>query len=238
MVRIMLRAALILGSFMAAQAGAREISISLMSGQTTLVLNNPSSASVSYSVACFKPDGTSSNSFASQTLAANASTSHAVGVPDSGQCASGSPDVTGNDTNGKPYYFCGGTNTLAAAGANCGVGQAFCFPDLSCSAYQCGSTTYWLKNDGNVQYAPSCSGYSAVGASLGVAIGSPGSGQAKKTAGTCAFFYVAATYGDSTTRGSVCCSNPAAAAICKVTITSSSPNAYLSSPTFMGGAAF
>ena len=238
MMRFVPRAALILCSLVTLQAGAREISISLTSGQTLLVLNNPSSASVSYSVACFKPDGTSSNSYASQTLAANASVSHAVGVPDSGQCASGTPDVTSSDMNGKPYYLCGGTNTLASANQNCGVGQAFCFPDLSCSAFQCGATTYWLKTDSNSQYAASCGSYSAIGASLGVAIGMPGSGQVRKTAGTCASFYAAGTYGDSTTRGSVCCSNPAAAAICKVTITSSSPNAYLSSPTFMGGAAF
>lgn len=242
MLRLLLQNGSILGMLVLTTftAEAREISVSLTSGQATLVLNNPSSSAVTYSVACFNPSGAAANSFTSQSLAPNASASHEVGgVPDLGTCAAAAaPNGTFNDAAGKSVYLCAGSKNLASAGDNCGQGQAFCFPDISCSTWQCGASSYWLKNDGSAQYQPSCGTYAAITGGNGVAIGMGYSGYAKKTSSNCAYFGAATMDADSTLRGTVCCSSPASAAICKVTITSTSPNAYLSSPSFMGGASF
>lgn len=225
---------------LSAQA-ARDVSISLDGSQSTLVLTNTSTVSVNYDITCHRADaGGTVLVLAGQTLAPNASVKHTASLPDSGLCAaSAAPQSTFTDINGKPYYLCGGANTYANAGNACGTGNSFCFPDVSGYVGACSCSSFWLKNDGAVQFQPSCGSYGAVTGGFQVAVGSSGSGNVKKNSVvSCAWFGFATEVAVASTAGAVCCSSPIPGSLCKVTINTTNPSAFLSSPSFMGGAAF
>ena len=224
-------------------AEAREVSIVLDGNQTNLVLANPSTVTVNYNITCHRADGSSTLlNLTNQNLAPNTRVVHTASVPDSGKCAANAnPDYTGTDASGKPYYFCAGSNTYVNANNACGVGNTFCFPDLPSSVFACGSNSFWLKNEGSIQYAPNCGTFGAVSGGNQVVVGNFSySGQSKKTAATssCTVFFVSNEVADSTNHGAVCCSAPVTGSVCKITINTTNTNAYLSSPSFMGGAAF
>lgn len=240
---VLLAAVLMFSGF----AHARDVSISLDGKQMELILNNPSTVAVNYNISCHKADGSGTIiNLTNQTLAPNAQVKHAAGVPDTGLCAGGTPpNGQGTDANSKPYYFCDGANTYANAGNACGAGNTFCFPDISWGATPsgCSAASYWLKNDGAVQFQPSCSSYAAVTGGSQTVVGNWAAGYSgytkKNPAATgCSYFYPAGEIVTSSTAGAVCCSNPSSGSVCKVTINTTATNAFLSSPSFMGGAAF
>lgn len=223
------------------QTLAREVSISMASGQSSLILTNPSTMSVSYDVRCYRADGsTTLLNLTGQTLLPNARVTHTAELADSGKCLGGTnPEYTGTDTSSKPYYMCSGSNSYASAGSACGTGNAFCFPDVSYGIYTCACGTFWIKNEGSAEIATGCGGFAAITGGNQVAIGNYMGGNVRKSPSVgCGSFYYAAEYADNTTRGAICCSSPVPASLCKVTITTTSTNAYLASPSFQGGAAF
>lgn len=221
---------------------AREVNISLADNQTTLTLVNPSTVSVNYDIVCHKPDGSGTLlSSAGNTLAPKAKVNHTASIPDSGKCAgNANPTQTMTDSSGKSFYFCSGANSYANANSACGTGNSFCFPDVSGWTGTCSCSTFWLKNDGTAEFMPSCGSYGAVTAGSQIGVGNFTGGSARKNSSVspCAYFGYAAEYVDSTTRGSVCCSAPVGASVCKITINTTNSAAHLSSPSFLGGAAF
>lgn len=238
----MMRRMLLLGTLIAvANAGAREVTITLGADQTQLILSNPSTVTVNYNISCHKPDGSGTIiNLTNQNLAPNAQAKHTSAVGDSGLCNGGSNPVTsGTDAAGKPFYYCGGSNTYANAGNACGAGNTFCFPDVNTLQFPSACTQFWMKNDGGVQHQPSCGAFAALTGGNQVVVGN-GSGYARKTSSVsaCSHFYYASEVPDSSSAGAVCCSTPQSGSVCKVTINTVNTNAYLSSPSFMGGAAF
>ncbi len=226
--------------FFVSNVDAREVTITLAADQSQLILSNPSTVTVNYNISCHKPDGSGTIiNLTNQNLAPNAQVKHTSSIPDSALCSGGaSPDSTATDMNGKPFYFCNGSNSYANAANACGTGNSFCFPDISSTQWP-GCSSFWIKNDGAVQHQPSCGSYAAVTGGNQVIVGG-GSGYARKSpsAGVCAYFFAAQEAPVATTAGAVCCSTPQSGSVCKVTINTVNTNAYLSSPSFMGGAAF
>lgn len=242
----MLRQSLYVISFLISlSAQAREVSITMDENQTSLVIANPSSVSVTYNIVCQKSDGSGTTLNASgQTLAAGARTTHNTSIPDSGLCASSAaPVATGTDTNGKAFYYCSGSNAYAAANNACGTGNVFCNPSLISSYSQSSGSGFWLKNDGSLDHRPDfCTSYSTISVGnpnqVTVGMGSLPTGMAARTGSVCGYFSYADLVSTSTAAGAICCASPVVGSVCKITISGSNSNAYLSSPSFMGGAAF
>ena len=223
---------------------ARTVKIALGAKQTELVLSNPSSMAVNYDITCYSQDGSQQIiNLTSQSVAPNAKDKHTVEIADSGKCSGGvSPYSSFTDANGAAYYFCNNTTaTYANANNVCGTGNTFCFPKLNCGHYgDCTANTFWLKNDGTVQFKAACSSFTSVTSGFQVVIkGNVFSNQAKNSQSTsCAFYYRVEEKAVGETHGAVCCADPVPGSLCKVTINSTDPNAYLSSPSFKGGSAF
>jgi len=241
----MLRHTLYVVAFLSAfSATAREVSIALDATQTSLILANPSTVTVTYNITCHKSDGSGTTlNLTGQTLAPNVRATHNAGVPDSELCSGGaSPVYTTTDANSKKFYFCTGSNNYAAANSACGTGNKFCFPDVSTAIFYCSGNSFWIKNEGDIQYQPTCGSYGAPPGGEQVIVGNNSNwGYAKKSSSVagCAYFYNAGSLdAASGSAGAVCCSSPEPGSVCKITISGSNTNAFLSSPSFMGGAAF
>lgn len=241
MLRHSLYVAAILSAF---SVNAREVSIALETTQTSLILVNPSTVTVTYNIICHKSDGSGTTvNLTGQTLAPNVRTTHSVSTPDSELCNSGAaPAYTTVDASSKKIYYCSGSNTYANANNACGAGNSFCFPNVSTVVSSGTGTNFWIKNEGDIQYQPMCGSYGAPSAGEQVIVGN-GSyfGIVKKSSAVtapCSYFANANTQPDSNVAGSVCCSSPEPGSVCKITISGSNTNAFLSSPSFLGGAAF
>lgn len=228
-------------------AEAREVTIALQDSQSTIILTNPSTVTVTYDIACYKSDGSaiSSTSATNQSLAPNARATHTSNIPDSGKCSGGTPpQASSTDSSGKSFYLCTGSNDYANASNACGSGNAFCFPDITTTSYVsgCSANSFWLYNDGNAQINGGCAGYAAVTGGNQIVIGPSctyyNNARKSSSAGACSGFFYAGQVATSTTAGAVCCSSPTPGSVCKITITNTSKDAYLSSPSFLGGAAF
>ena len=238
----LLMPALILMLSSAAYAG-RDVSIALQAGQQDIILTNPSTVAVNYNITCHKADGSSTLlALTNQNLAPNARAVHTAMLPDSELCAgSASPIYQGFDQNSKKYYMCNGSNTYATANNACGTGNSFCYPDLNSAPWQCSGNGFWVKNDGGVQHQTWCGSFTTVTGGLQVTVGmASGTGYARKNASgsPCGNFPNADAVSPTSSAGSLCCSAPVTASLCKVTVNTTATNAYLSSPSFMGGAAF
>lgn len=222
---------------------ARTINITMPAGSKELLLSNPSSSTVAYSISCYNKLGVATLTATGQSLSADNTASHDTGYTDTGLCASAAnPSSSYTDKNGKKVYYCSGANTYSNAGNLCGSGQKFCMPTVqtpACSQYI--GQPVWVKseagteksNDGPCTWLPitlgtdfyyggSCGNfyYRKVGAGFESLSGLSSSGTGSEAL------------------GATCCEDTSSGGICKVTITSTGTNIFLSSPAFKGGAPF
>ena len=227
-------------SHSAAQAD-RTIAIAMPSNAIKLELTNPSTVTVNYGVKCFSATGTEIINLTSQTLAPNASNKHTAGLVDQGTCAAGYTSAqVGTDRFGKKVYSCTGSGvSYASAGNVCGIGQTFCFPYGSSG---CGFSFFgqnvWLKNEGTIEKLSGCSYVSVPGGDYIFGSASCSSFSMRRSSAEPNTHWGLEHDTTATNRGAVCCEDSTAAGLCKVTITSASPNATLASPQFKGGAPF
>lgn len=221
----------------------RTVSIALKSGTSEIELANPSAVSVSYSVQCFQANGTTITPVTG-SLNAGASTKVPAGIPDLGACAAGyTSTLLYTDKFGKKVYSCTGTGVnYASASGICGSGRRFCFPALpntGCGWYFSGPDA-WIKNERSPEYYNygTCTWTALTGSDVIYSTASCGGYSMKESAESMSHNNLYFDTNASASRGAICCEDPVAAGLCKVTVVGSVANGYLSSPQFKGGAPF
>jgi hypothetical protein len=225
-------------------AADRSVNITIPSTQTTLKLTNPSASTVTYSVQCYKQDGTTSTSVSSQTLDSFKSVDIDTVVVNTGKCAGGNiPDnsvVVGcGCTN--TIYLCPGSSSYSSASTLCGGGQRLA--DLSTAFSFCSaSASYWLSKPSSFEVSTdyACT-YTTAPAGSQPYIdysGCTNSNYCRANSSSSSISRCLADPNAGTFRGAVCISFTEIAGHCKVTIVNPTTGNMLSSPSFKGGASF
>ncbi len=215
---------------------ARTVNVVLTDSKFSL--SNPSSVSVSYSVACYTQAGAANVTLSNQTLAANQSTD--VLVVD--KCAGGTAPVDQYTlADSKKAFLCSGSNSYTNAVNSCGAGQKLCNIDQSSFYFCTGSGSYWLApTSSSFEYTTDYWSTTNVATSSSQApllnFSLSYDNKCRTNSSSVYSIEKCAPTAYATTAGAVCC--PATISLCKVTINSTDANAYLASPQFKGGAPF
>ncbi|MCB9025403.1 MAG: hypothetical protein H6625_03725 [Bdellovibrionaceae bacterium] len=230
--------------------------VNLMNMNDKVVLTNPSTVSVNYDVACFSPSGSQIVNLSNETLIPNATKVYGASVDitsvsNTDACTPGTADF-GYFT----HVSCGATMQAKAcpgsvdftnASSLCGTGLTLC-KYLPGNYYSCAGTNnaFWVDapTTGLVEISPdsgctwtSMAATHALMVSERFSCASVAYSQSCRVGGANQVINGCGSDLKTNSHGAICCAKPASS-FCRITINSTSVDAFLSSPNFKGGASF